>query len=69
MTWVQRLKRVFHIDLETCQVCDGALVAFPRSGPDQFGDTIAPMFDDHYNPGGGVLSFINSIPGTFSYLE
>ncbi len=42
---------------------------FPRSGPDQFGDTIvptiAPMFDDHDNSQGGVLSFINSIPGIF----
>ncbi len=25
MTWAQRLKRVFNIDIETCQVCGGAL--------------------------------------------
>ena len=23
MTWAQRLKRVFHIDVETCQHCGG----------------------------------------------
>jgi len=43
--------------------------AFPRSGPDQFGDTIvptiAPLFDDHDNRYGGTLSFINTIPGIF----
>ena len=25
MTWAQRLKRVFNIDIETCQVCGGAV--------------------------------------------
>ena len=25
MTWVQRLKRVFNIDIETCSVCGGAV--------------------------------------------
>jgi len=25
MTWAQRLKRVFGIDLETCSVCGGAM--------------------------------------------
>jgi hypothetical protein len=25
MTWVQRLKRVFNIDIETCSMCGGAL--------------------------------------------
>ena len=25
MTWAQRLKRVFHIDIETCRECAGAL--------------------------------------------
>ncbi len=25
ITWVQRLKRVFHIDIETCQACGGAV--------------------------------------------
>jgi hypothetical protein len=25
MTWVQRLKRVFNIDIETCQECGGAM--------------------------------------------
>ena len=25
MTWMQRLKRVFAIDIETCQRCGGAL--------------------------------------------
>jgi hypothetical protein len=25
MTWAQRLKRVFNIDIETCQACGGAL--------------------------------------------
>jgi rRNA maturation protein Nop10 len=24
MTWAQRLKRVFNIDIETCSVCGGA---------------------------------------------
>lgn len=24
MNWVQRLKRVFRIDIETCQACGGA---------------------------------------------
>jgi len=24
MTWAQRLKRVFNIDVETCRVCGGA---------------------------------------------
>ena len=24
MTWAQRLKRVFNIDIETCQACGGA---------------------------------------------
>ena len=24
MTWAQRLKRVFHIDIETCSKCGGA---------------------------------------------
>ncbi|MCP3953175.1 MAG: hypothetical protein GY697_13305, partial [Desulfobacterales bacterium] len=25
MTWAQRLKRVFHIDIETCRECSGAM--------------------------------------------
>ena len=25
MTWAQRLKRVFHIDIQTCQACGGAV--------------------------------------------
>jgi hypothetical protein len=25
MTWAQRLKRVFNIDIETCRVCGGAV--------------------------------------------
>ena len=25
MTWAQRLKRVFNIDIETCQACGGAV--------------------------------------------
>jgi hypothetical protein len=25
MTWAQRLKRVFRIDVETCQACGGAV--------------------------------------------
>jgi hypothetical protein len=25
MTWAQRLKRVFHIDIETCRDCGGAV--------------------------------------------
>jgi hypothetical protein len=25
MTWAQRLKRVFHIDVETCRACGGAV--------------------------------------------
>jgi hypothetical protein len=25
MTWAQRLKRVFHIDIETCSACGGAV--------------------------------------------
>ena len=25
MTWAQRLKRVFHIDIETCPACGGAV--------------------------------------------
>lgn len=25
MTWVQRLKRVFNIDIETCHDCGGAM--------------------------------------------
>jgi len=25
MTWAQRLKRVFNIDIETCSVCGGAM--------------------------------------------
>ena len=25
MTWAQRLKRVFRIDVETCQACGGAM--------------------------------------------
>ena len=25
MTWAQRLKRVFHIDIETCRHCGGAV--------------------------------------------
>jgi hypothetical protein len=25
MTWAQRIKRVFNIDIETCQACGGAV--------------------------------------------
>jgi hypothetical protein len=25
MTWAQRLKRVFHIDIETCRECGGTV--------------------------------------------
>lgn len=25
MTWAQRLKQVFHIDIEACQACGGAM--------------------------------------------
>ncbi len=25
MTWAQRLRRVFHIDIETCTACGGAV--------------------------------------------
>ncbi len=27
MTWAQRLKRLFNIDVETCHECDGAVKA------------------------------------------
>jgi hypothetical protein len=29
MNWVQRLKRVFGIDIETCRECGGAVEVFP----------------------------------------
>lgn len=43
---------------------------FPMAGLDQFGDiivpTIAPFFDDHDNRFGGILSFLNTVPGVFA---
>jgi len=37
MTWAQRLKRVFQIDVETCRACGGAIriIAYRRSGGDR----------------------------------
>ena len=32
MTWSQRLKRVFGIDIETCAVCGGGVAHHPRKG-------------------------------------
>ena len=33
MTWAQRLKRVFKIDIETCYQCGSAVYRFQESGP------------------------------------
>lgn len=31
MTWAQRLKRVFGIDIETCPACGGAVKVIPKA--------------------------------------
>ena len=31
MTWAQRLKRVFGIDIETCRECGGAMKVMPKA--------------------------------------
>ena len=31
MTWAQRLKRVFNIDIETCRECGGAVRIMPKA--------------------------------------
>ncbi len=31
MTWAQRLKRVFNIDVETCHVCGGTTRVIPKA--------------------------------------
>jgi hypothetical protein len=31
MTWAQRLKRVFKIDIETCEQCGGATLIYRES--------------------------------------
>ena len=45
MTWAQRLKRVFSIDIETCQACGGAVKIMPKALAALAGQALACIED------------------------
>ena len=45
MTWAQRLKRVFRIDVETCQACGGAVRIMPKALAALAGQALASIED------------------------
>ena len=55
MTWAQRLRRVFHIDLETCTACGGAVrVIASVEDPAVIGKILAHL-GERPAPGGPLL--------------
>jgi len=46
MTWAQRLKRVFNIDITTCQDCGGAMTVIPKALATLMGQALA-CIEDH----------------------
>jgi len=54
MTWAQRLKRVFRIDVETCQACGGAMkIIASIEDPAVIGKILAHL--EQTSPGGDVM--------------
>ena len=54
MTWAQRLKRVFRIDVETCQACGGAMkIIASIEDPAVTGKILAHL--EQAAPGGEVV--------------
>ncbi len=45
MTWAQRLKRVFNIDIETCSNCGGAVRVMPTTLAALVGQALACIED------------------------
>jgi hypothetical protein len=45
MTWAQRLKRVFNIDIETCRECGGAVKVMPKALAALAGQALACIED------------------------
>jgi len=45
MTWAQRLKRVFNIDIEICEACGGAVRIMPTALAALAGQTLACIED------------------------
>jgi len=45
MTWAQRLKRVFNIDIETCSKCGGAVRVVPTALTALVGQALACIED------------------------
>ena len=56
MTWAQRLKRVFHIDIETCSECGGAVrIIASIEDPAVINKILAHRDAMAHPPGGGRL--------------
>ena len=45
MTWAQRLKRVFDIDIETCPACGGAVKVIPKALATLVGQALKRILD------------------------
>jgi hypothetical protein len=45
MTWAQRLKRVFNIDVETCRICGGTAKVIPKALAALAGQALACIED------------------------
>jgi hypothetical protein len=45
MTWAQRLKRVFNIDIDTCSACGGAMKVMPKALASLAGQALACIED------------------------
>ena len=43
MTWAQRLKRVFNIDISTCDACGGAVKVIPKAFAALTGQALASI--------------------------
>jgi hypothetical protein len=47
ITWAQRLKRVFGIDIETCPACGGAVRIMPKAHAALAGQALASIEDPY----------------------
>ncbi len=63
MTWAQRLKRVFNIDIETCSECGGAVKVIACIEDPVVIDKILTHLDEKVaSPGSGRLPQVRAPP-------
>jgi len=63
MTWAQRLKRVFNIDIETCSACGGAVkVIACIEDPVVIEKILTPLNEKVASPAMGLLPQVRAPP-------